>query len=142
MKKNIMLIGKSLETIGNDIWKHNTNSFLISVDNINDGEFLTFVRSSKFPILCMFDEMYLNDTQVNDVLDFCDTYNFIPMCVTDDKTDLSHIAFLNLNNRYRDCLEYTMNEENEDYDEFTHICASYMKGDVEDDKPLSTSKRR
>ena len=140
--KNIILIGNEPKNTSLDIWKLNTGIYVVSVDNIKDKNFIHFVLSAEAPILCDFDEKYLNNCSVNDMMDFCEKYDFIPMFISKHNKDLSHCAFLSLNDRFRESMEYTINEESKDYDDFIHICASYMKGDVENDNTISTSKRR
>jgi len=126
--KNILLIGKNLKSMGEEIWRLNKDTYFVSVTNIKDKDFLSFVYNSKTPILCILDESYLDNIKVNDMMELCETYNFVPMFVSISKDSLSHKAFLTLNNRYRDSMEYDVNEDNVDYDEFLKICVNYLHG--------------
>ena len=140
--KNIILIGANTKETSLDIWRKNTATYVVSVDNIRDKDFISFILNSEAPIICIFDEKYLEQCSVNAMLDFCEKYNFIPMFVSIHNKDLSHCAFLTLNDRFRESMEYTKNDNSNDYEEFIHICASYMEGDVEGDRIISTSEGR
>lgn len=140
--KNIILIGKNTKETSLDIWRINTGTYVVSVDDIKDKNFISFILTCKSPIICNFDEEYLEKCHVNDMMDFCEKYNFIPMFISVHNKDLSHCAFLTLNDRFRESMEYTKNDNSEDYKEFIHICASYMEGDVEGDRIISTSEGR
>ena len=139
--KNILLIGNSVVDIAQDIWKLNTNRYCVKVDDLSDKNLYLFCRKATAPIICVFDEKHLNNTKVNDVMEFCDKLNFVPMFISTDNKCLSHCAFLTLNDRYRDSLEYAINQEEKDLDEFKHICSSYMEG-IDDDSTVSTSEGR
>ena len=139
--RNILLIGRNIKTVGNDIWKKNTNVYHVSTSTLTDRNFIDFILSAKTSILCSMEEKYLDDITVNGLMDFCDRYKFLPMFVVLDKSDLAHSAFLTLNDRYRDSLEYTINDEEKEYKDFVNICSEYLIGCDEDDTIISTSDR-
>lgn len=128
--KNILLIGAKdiLKKLGKDIWRKNTETYLVSVTDIKDIDFKSFCFKSDAPILCIFDEGNLVKATVNEVMEFCEKFNFVPMFVTDSNKTITHSAFLTLNDRYRDSMEYTTNKNNEGYEEFVDICANYLHG--------------
>lgn len=140
--KNILLIGNSVKDIAEDIWKINTNTYCISSDNLEDGNLRSFIHQASVPIICVFDEKNLEKTEVNTLMDFCENNNFTPMFISTGNKCLAHCAFLTLNDRYRESMEYETNADETDLDEFKHICVAYMEGRVDDDSTIRPSEGR
>ena len=77
---------------------------------------------------------------INDVVAFCRKFNYTPIIVSRSNKDPEHICYLALEDMLQKTIEYRLNDENIEYEEFLDICNEYVKGRRRDDNTIRTSE--
>lgn len=137
---NLMIIGDDVDKIAKDIWKANTNYYIINQNPyVFDKNFIKFIKNKRV-IVCTTVEQF-EDKDFNTVVDFMNDNKFIPIFVTDSNETIENRIYIAIDNYVENCVLYLKNEKNEDYDNLIKICGDYLlgKGLINNDTTLRTS---
>ena len=142
-KNNILFIGKDCDDIITDIWRCNTNYMVIQCINLNDKEFIHYIKSLECPNITIITAEKLQESHsINDVVAFCRKFHYTPIIVSRDNKDPEHICYLALEDMLQKTIEYRLNAEKIEYDEFLDICCDYVKGCRHNDNSVQASGGR
>lgn len=137
---NLMIIGDDVDKIAKDIWKANTNYYIINQNPyVFDKNFIKFIKNKRV-IVCTTVEQF-KDKDFNTVVDFMNDNKFIPIFVTDSNETIENRIYIAIDDYVENCVLYLKNEKNEDYDNLIKICGDYLlgKGLINNDTTLRTS---
>lgn len=137
---NLIIIGDDVDKIAKDIWKANTNYYIINQNPyVFDKNFIKFIKNKRV-IVCTTVEQF-TDKDFNTVVDFMNDNKFIPIFVTDSNETIENRIYIAIDDYVENCVLYLKNEKNEDYDNLIKICGDYLlgKGLINNDTTLRTS---
>lgn len=141
---NLMLIGNDIDKIALEIWKANTNYTILNKSpNVWNKLFTKYIYKRDV-IVVTTSEQFVSKN-INDVIDFMNKYDFIPVLVADSNKSIENNLYTGLTDEIPSTLLYIKNEKNKDYDEFVKISQGYLlgKGIIENEnKTIRTSKKR
>ncbi len=142
-KNNILYIGKNTDNVLTDIWHLNTNYTVIQCNDLNNKQFQDYIKKLKNPNITYITAEKLQEKHsINDVVAFCRKFNYTPIIVSRSNKDPEHICYLALEDMLKKTIEYRLNDENIEYEEFLDICSEYVKGRRHDDNTIQTSGGR
>lgn len=137
---NLIIIGDDVDKIAKDIWKANTNYYIINQSPyVFDKRFIKFIKNKRV-IVCTTVEQFA-DKDFNTVVDFMNDNKFIPIFVTDSNETIENRIYIAIDDYVENCVLYLKNKKNEDYDNLIKICGDYLlgKGLINNDTTLRTS---
>lgn len=137
---NLIIIGDDVDKIAKDIWKANTNYYIINQSPyVFDKKFIKFIKNKRV-IVCTTVEQFA-DKDFNTVVDFMNDNKFIPIFVTDSNETIENRIYIAIDDYVENCILYLKNKKNEDYDNLIKICGDYLlgKGLINNDTTLRTS---
>lgn len=137
---NLIIIGDDVDKIAKDIWKSNTNYYIINQSPyVFDKKFIKFIKNKRV-IVCTTVEQFA-DKDFNTVVDFMNDNKFIPIFVTDSNETIENRIYIAIDDYVENCVLYLKNKKNEDYDNLIKICGDYLlgKGLINNDTTLRTS---
>ena len=137
---NLIIIGDDVDKIAKDIWKANTNYYIINQSPyVFDKKFIKFIKNKRV-IVCTTVEQFA-DKDFNTVVDFMNDNKFIPIFVTDSNDTIENRIYIAIDDYVENCVLYLKNKKNEDYDNLIKICGDYLlgKGLINNDTTLRTS---
>ena len=137
---NLIIIGDDVDKIAKDIWKANTNYYIINQSPyVFDKKFIKFIKNKRV-IVCTTAEQFA-DKDFNTVVDFMNDNKFIPIFVTDSNETIENRIYIAIDDYVENCVLYLKNKKNEDYDNLIKICGDYLlgKGLINNDTTLRTS---
>lgn len=137
---NLIIIGDDVDKIAKDIWKANTNYYIINQSPyVFDKKFIKFIKNKRV-IVCTTVEQFA-DKDFNTVVDFMNDNKFIPIFVTDSNETIENRIYIAIDDYVENCVLYLKNKKNEDYDNLIKICGDYLlgKGLINNDTTLRTS---
>ena len=141
---NLLVIGNDVDDIALDIWKGNTNYYVMNKAYLWCEEFTKYIKKHPNVIVSSTKEQFA-DKDINTTLEFLLKYNFIPVLVADDKNSFENIMYTAFVDDIPNTILYIKNKENKDYNEFIRIGRDYLlgKGLIDkNDKTISTPRKR
>lgn len=142
-KNNILFIGSNCDDRLNDLWKLNTNYTVLQCTDLNNKQFQDYIKKLKNSNITYMTAKTLQDNHsINDVVSFCRKFHYTPVIISRDNKDSEHICYLALEDMLQRTIEYRLNEQNCEYEEFLDICREYVKGCKRNDNTIQTSRRR
>lgn len=143
-KMNLIVIGKDTDNIALEIWKGNTNyTVLNEVPNVFSKEFLKFIKNR--PVIVSTTTDQFEKRNINDVITFLKNHNFIPIFIAEDEHDIVNKMYVGVSDEIINSLQYTKNENNEDYENMIKITQDFLLGKgliKNENKTLRTPKSR
>lgn len=139
---NLVVIGNDTDQICLDVWKNNTNYFVLNQNPYLWGKnFLEYIKDKQV-IVSTNDEQFKTKT-INEFLEYMEKYEFIPIFIADGPDDFVNQMYSAVNDIIQEALLYTRNEKNEEYDMLLDITKDYLfKRNESDDKTVRTPRKR
>lgn len=141
---NLILMGNNIDEFALDMWKANTNYTILNKSPYIWSKLFTDYIHNKDVIVVTTSEQFVNKN-INDVIEFMNKNNFIPILIADDSKSIENNMYTALTDEIPSTLLYTKNKENKDYDELIKISQGYLlgKGIIENgNKTLRTPRKR
>ena len=138
---NILIIGNGITDFGREIYKSNTNYYLIEMSKPFPSEILNFIKNHNSIILAKPD--LFDKVKIKRFADLCKKYNITPFFISETKEDKTDLIYSNVSLLVEGSHLYFKNDNNEDLELFIDIIKGYLlKGYVKNDKAIPTSEDR
>lgn len=141
---NLILIGNDIDELALDVWRANTNYTVLNKSPYVWGkEFGKFITNRPVIVVTTADQFV--EKNINDVIDFFNDKEFIPVLVADNDKSIERNIYTALMDDIPSALLYTKNEKNKDYDELVRIAQGYLlgKGIIQNgNKTVRTPRKR
>lgn len=140
---NLIIIGNDTDKIAMEIWKANTNYYILNKNPyLFSNEFNDFIKN-KSVIVSTTSQQFENQ-EINKVLSMFLETNSIPVLIADNDVSFENTMYITLFDEIPNTIMYTRNKEQKDYKEFIKIAQGYLlgKGIEENDRTVRTPKKR
>ena len=141
---NLIVVGNDVDDVALDIWKANTNYTVLNKNPyIWNKQFSNFIENR--PVIVVVTAEQFMTKNINDVVDFMNKHEFIPILIADNKKSIENNMYTALIEHIPSTVLWTKNKQNKDYNELIKISQGYLlgKGIIKNDnKTLRTPRKR